>query len=97
MVSTRDRLKQMKEKLVSPLKIHRKPNLKKKDDLEMGDSDDQLTILEITVSDLTSTVGELLEQLRLTNLAKAFTSVTRLLEEEKGYGGRWRRQFCGDQ
>ncbi|KAF6136617.1 hypothetical protein GIB67_016073, partial [Kingdonia uniflora] len=39
----RDRLKQTKEKLVNPLKIHRKFNLKKKDNLEMGDSEDRLT------------------------------------------------------
>ncbi|KAF6171379.1 hypothetical protein GIB67_009520 [Kingdonia uniflora] len=77
MVSTRDRLKQTKEKLVSPLKIHRKPNSKKKDDLEMGDSNNRLTTLETTVSDLTFAVGELVEQLRLTNLAKASASVKR--------------------
>ncbi|KAF6144744.1 hypothetical protein GIB67_017763 [Kingdonia uniflora] len=73
----RDRLKQTKEKPVSLLKIHRKPNLKKKDDLEMGDSNDQLMTLEITVFNLTSTVGELVEQLRLTKLVKASTSVKR--------------------
>ncbi|KAF6159065.1 hypothetical protein GIB67_032682 [Kingdonia uniflora] len=66
----------MKEKLVSPLKIHRKPN-SKKDDLEIGDPNDRLTILETTVSALTSNAGELVEQLRLTNLAKASTSVER--------------------
>ncbi|KAF6146235.1 hypothetical protein GIB67_011707 [Kingdonia uniflora] len=76
MVSTRDRLKQTKEKLVSSLTIHHKPNSKKKGDLEMDDSNDRLTILEMTVSDLTSTVGELVEQLCLTNLGKASTSVT---------------------
>ncbi|KAF6134699.1 hypothetical protein GIB67_002100, partial [Kingdonia uniflora] len=43
MVSTCDRLKQMKEILVSPLKIHRKPNSRKKENLEMGDSKDWLT------------------------------------------------------
>ncbi|KAF6139374.1 hypothetical protein GIB67_026216 [Kingdonia uniflora] len=77
MISTRDRLKQTKEKLVSPLKIYRKPNSKKNDDLEMGDPNERLTVLETTVSALTSTVGELVEQLRLTNLAKASTSVKR--------------------
>ncbi|KAF6156963.1 hypothetical protein GIB67_039724 [Kingdonia uniflora] len=77
MVSTRDRLKQTKEKLVSPLAIHRKPNSKKKVNLEMGDSDDRLTTLETTVSDLTTTVGELVEQLRLTNLAKASALIKR--------------------
>ncbi|KAF6161122.1 hypothetical protein GIB67_007763 [Kingdonia uniflora] len=76
MVSTRDRLKQTKEKLISLLKIHRKPNSKKKDDLEMNEANDRLTILETIVSDLTSIVGELVEQLYLTNLAKASTSVT---------------------
>ncbi|KAF6165346.1 hypothetical protein GIB67_018790 [Kingdonia uniflora] len=75
MVSTRDRLKQTNEKLVSPLKIHRKPNLKKNGDLEMGDPNERLTILGTTVSTLTSTVGELVEQLCLTDLAKASTSV----------------------
>ncbi|KAF6149474.1 hypothetical protein GIB67_035007 [Kingdonia uniflora] len=74
-VSTRDRLKQTKEKLVSLLKIHRKPDSKKKDDFEMGDPNERLTILETTVSALTSTVGELVKQLRITNLAKASTSV----------------------
>ncbi|KAF6165242.1 hypothetical protein GIB67_030424 [Kingdonia uniflora] len=69
MVSTRDRLKQMKEKHVSPLKIHRKPNSKKNDYLEMGDPNERIMALETTVSTLTSTVGELVEQLRLTNLA----------------------------
>ncbi|KAF6139343.1 hypothetical protein GIB67_021553 [Kingdonia uniflora] len=76
MVSTRDRLKQTKEKLVSPLTIHRKPN-SKNDDLEIDDSNERLTILETTVSDLTSTAGELVKQLRLTNLAKASASVKR--------------------
>ncbi|KAF6156006.1 hypothetical protein GIB67_035363 [Kingdonia uniflora] len=76
MVSTRDRLKQTKEKLVSPLTINRKLN-SKKNDLEMGNFDDQLTILEITVSDLTSIIGELVEQLHLTKLAKASASATR--------------------
>ncbi|KAF6175664.1 hypothetical protein GIB67_022666 [Kingdonia uniflora] len=75
MISTRDRLKQMKEKLVSPLTIHRKPNSKKNGDLEMDDSNDRLTTLEMTVFDLTFTVGELVEQLRL-NLTKAFASAT---------------------
>ncbi|KAF6155349.1 hypothetical protein GIB67_019875 [Kingdonia uniflora] len=64
----------MKEKLVSPLKIHRKPNSTKNGDLEMDDSTDRLTTLETTVSGLTSIVGELVEQLLLTNLVKAFTS-----------------------
>ncbi|KAF6158214.1 hypothetical protein GIB67_015008 [Kingdonia uniflora] len=68
MVSTRDRLKQTKEKLVSSLKIHRKPNLKRKDNLEMGDSNDRLMRLETTDFDLTSTIGELVEQLSLTKL-----------------------------
>ncbi|KAF6166860.1 hypothetical protein GIB67_026639 [Kingdonia uniflora] len=58
MVSTRDRLKQTKGKLVSPLKIPRKPTSKKKDDLKMGESNDQLTTLETTISGLTSTVWE---------------------------------------
>ncbi|KAF6173943.1 hypothetical protein GIB67_039894 [Kingdonia uniflora] len=71
MAFTRDHLKQTKEKLVSLLKIHRKLNSKKKNNLEMGDSNEQLTTLETTVSILTSTVGELVEQLRLTNLVKA--------------------------
>ncbi|KAF6154946.1 hypothetical protein GIB67_018383 [Kingdonia uniflora] len=66
----------MKEKLVSLLNIHRKPN-SKKDDLEMGDPNERLTVLETTVFSLTSTVGKLVEQLRLTNLAKAATSVKR--------------------
>ncbi|KAF6142782.1 hypothetical protein GIB67_023264 [Kingdonia uniflora] len=74
MVSTRDRLKQTKEKLVSPLAIHRRPNSKKNDDLEMNDSDDRLTILEMTVFDQTSIVGELVEEL---HLVKASASVTR--------------------
>ncbi|KAF6156033.1 hypothetical protein GIB67_035390 [Kingdonia uniflora] len=76
MVSTRDCLKQTKEKLVSPLKIHQKPNSKKAN-LEMGDSEDRLTTLETKVSDLTTTLGELVEQLRLANLAKASASVKR--------------------
>ncbi|KAF6147910.1 hypothetical protein GIB67_014490 [Kingdonia uniflora] len=76
MVLTRDRLKQTKEKLVSPLTIHRKPNLRKNDDLEMDEANDRITLLETTVFDLTSIVGELVEQLRLTNLAKASTSAT---------------------
>ncbi|KAF6153277.1 hypothetical protein GIB67_003467, partial [Kingdonia uniflora] len=42
MVSTRDRLKQMNENLVSPLKIHQKPSSKKAN-LEMGNSEDRLT------------------------------------------------------
>ncbi|KAF6142906.1 hypothetical protein GIB67_033294 [Kingdonia uniflora] len=75
MVSTRDRLKQTIEKLVSLLKIHRKPNLKKKTNLEMGNSEDRLTTLETKVSDLITTLTELVEQLRLTNLAKASVSV----------------------
>ncbi|KAF6172242.1 hypothetical protein GIB67_024864, partial [Kingdonia uniflora] len=87
MVSTRDRLKQTKEKLVSPLKIHHKPNSKKNDDLDMGNSNDRITTLEMIVSDLTSTVGELVKQLRLTNLVKAFASVKQPLEEERGNGG----------
>ncbi|KAF6142337.1 hypothetical protein GIB67_023362, partial [Kingdonia uniflora] len=33
----------MKEILVSPLKIHRKPSLKKKTNLEMGNFEDRLT------------------------------------------------------
>ncbi|KAF6145397.1 hypothetical protein GIB67_034167 [Kingdonia uniflora] len=61
----------MKEKLVSSLKIHRKPNSKKNDDLEMGDPNERLTVLETTVSTLIYIVGELVEQLRLTNLASA--------------------------
>ncbi|KAF6173988.1 hypothetical protein GIB67_039939 [Kingdonia uniflora] len=77
MVSTRDQLKQTKDKLVSPLKIHQKPNLKKKDNFEMDDSSNRLTTLEMIVSDLTSTVGELVEQLRLSNLAKASILATR--------------------
>ncbi|KAF6164023.1 hypothetical protein GIB67_028727 [Kingdonia uniflora] len=68
MVSTHDRLKQTKGKLVSPLKIHSKPTLRK-DNLEMGNSNDRLTTLEMTISALTFTVGELVEQLRLINLA----------------------------
>ncbi|KAF6144070.1 hypothetical protein GIB67_007531 [Kingdonia uniflora] len=67
----------MKKKLVSLLKIHRKPNSNKKDDLEMGDSNDRLTILETPVSALTSTIGELVEQLCLTNLVKASASAKR--------------------
>ncbi|KAF6149219.1 hypothetical protein GIB67_026075, partial [Kingdonia uniflora] len=43
MVSTHDRLKQTKENLVSLLKIHRKPSMKKKVNLEMGDSKNYLT------------------------------------------------------
>ncbi|KAF6164889.1 hypothetical protein GIB67_017092 [Kingdonia uniflora] len=43
----------------------------------MGNFNDRLTILETKVSTLTSTVGELVEELRLTNLAKAATSVKR--------------------
>ncbi|KAF6173207.1 hypothetical protein GIB67_037709 [Kingdonia uniflora] len=74
---------QTKEKLVSPLKIHRKPNSKKKEDLEMGDPNERLTVLETIVSALTSTVGELVEQLRLTNLAKAATSVKRQCRSKK--------------
>ncbi|KAF6166880.1 hypothetical protein GIB67_020314 [Kingdonia uniflora] len=78
MVSTRDRLKQTKEKLVSLLKIYRKPNSKKKkNDLAMNDSDYRLTTLKTTVSALTFTVGELVKQLRLTNLTKASTLTTR--------------------
>ncbi|KAF6155284.1 hypothetical protein GIB67_019810 [Kingdonia uniflora] len=67
----------MKEKLVSPLKIHRKPNSKKNDDLEIGDPNERLTVLETTVSALTSIVGELVEQLCFMSLAKASTSVER--------------------
>ncbi|KAF6174913.1 hypothetical protein GIB67_026401 [Kingdonia uniflora] len=77
MASTRDRLKQTKEKLVSPLKIYRNPNSKKKNDLEIDDPNEGLTILETTISAQTSTVGELVEQLRLTNLTKAVTLVKR--------------------
>ncbi|KAF6136959.1 hypothetical protein GIB67_030723 [Kingdonia uniflora] len=77
MVSTRDRLKQTKEKLVTPLTIYRKPNSKKNDDLEIGDSNDRLTTLEMTVSDLTSTIEELVEQLCLTNLAMGSASAKR--------------------
>ncbi|KAF6173855.1 hypothetical protein GIB67_039806 [Kingdonia uniflora] len=76
MASTGDCLKQMKEKLVSPLKIYCKPN-SKKDDLEMGDPNGRLIIFETIVFSLTSTVGELVEQLRLTNLVMAATSVKR--------------------
>ncbi|KAF6137687.1 hypothetical protein GIB67_023621 [Kingdonia uniflora] len=78
MVTTRDRLKQTKKKLVSPLTINRKPNLKK-EDLEMGNSNERLTTLEMTVSALTSTVGELAEQLHLSNLAKASASTKRMI------------------
>ncbi|KAF6155884.1 hypothetical protein GIB67_039215, partial [Kingdonia uniflora] len=74
MVFTRDRLKQTKEKLVSPLTIHWKSNSKNKNDLEMDEANDRLTTLEMTVSALTSTLGELVEQLCLTNLAKASAS-----------------------
>ncbi|KAF6143557.1 hypothetical protein GIB67_029726 [Kingdonia uniflora] len=74
MISTRGRLKQTKEKLVSPLKIRHKPNSKKKNNLEMGDSDSRLTTLEMIVFGLSSTVGELVEKLRLTNLAKVSAS-----------------------
>ncbi|KAF6134517.1 hypothetical protein GIB67_028538 [Kingdonia uniflora] len=77
MVSTHNRLKQTKEKLVSPLKIHRKLASKKNDDLEMGDSDERLLTLEATDSGLTSTVGELVEQLRLINLVLGSVSATR--------------------
>ncbi|KAF6138114.1 hypothetical protein GIB67_033528, partial [Kingdonia uniflora] len=77
MVSTRDHLKQTKEKLVSPLKIHRKPNSKKKENLEMGDPNERITVLETIVSTLTSTVGELVEQLRLTNLTLDSISASR--------------------
>ncbi|KAF6160095.1 hypothetical protein GIB67_018875 [Kingdonia uniflora] len=76
MVSTRDRLKQTKEKLVSLLTIYRKRN-SKKDNLEMDNSNDRLTNLETIISDLTATVGELVEKLHITNLAKASTSVKR--------------------
>ncbi|KAF6153195.1 hypothetical protein GIB67_016674 [Kingdonia uniflora] len=69
--------KQMKEKLMSPLKIHSKPNLKKKDNLEMGNSNNRLTTLEMTVSDLTFTAEELVEQLRLTNLVLGSALVKR--------------------
>ncbi|KAF6177176.1 hypothetical protein GIB67_025513 [Kingdonia uniflora] len=73
------------EKLVSPLKIHRKPNSKKNDDLEMGNFDDRLMTLETIVSDLTSTVGELVEQLHLTNFVKASASATqRNCSKKKG-------------
>ncbi|KAF6168567.1 hypothetical protein GIB67_005179 [Kingdonia uniflora] len=41
----------------------------------MGDFEDRLTSLETKVSDLTTTLGELVEQLRLTNLAQASASV----------------------
>ncbi|KAF6144334.1 hypothetical protein GIB67_024561 [Kingdonia uniflora] len=84
MVSTRDRLKQTKEKLVSLLTIHRKPNSKKKGDLEMDDSNDRITILETTVSNLTSTVGELVEQLRFTNLVKATSTTWRGRTHRRG-------------
>ncbi|KAF6168028.1 hypothetical protein GIB67_011413 [Kingdonia uniflora] len=77
MVPTRDHLKQTKEKLVSPLTILRKPNSKRNDDLEMDKANDRLTLLEMAVSGLTSTVGGLVEQLYLTNLVKASTSATR--------------------
>ncbi|KAF6139875.1 hypothetical protein GIB67_009722 [Kingdonia uniflora] len=43
----------------------------------MGDPNERLMILETIVSTLTSSVGELVEQLRLMNLAKASTSVER--------------------
>ncbi|KAF6151261.1 hypothetical protein GIB67_002960 [Kingdonia uniflora] len=66
----------MKEELVNLLKFHRKPNLKK-DDLEIDDSDDRLTTLEITIFDLTATVGELVEQLHLINPALGFVSAKR--------------------
>ncbi|KAF6147313.1 hypothetical protein GIB67_009796 [Kingdonia uniflora] len=90
MVSTRDRLKQTKEKLVSLLKIHRKPNSKKKDDLEMGNSNDRLTILEMIVSNLTAIVGELVEQLRLTNNTKA--SISAKLRGHYQRGGHSRKK-----
>ncbi|KAF6136275.1 hypothetical protein GIB67_042760 [Kingdonia uniflora] len=83
MVSTRDRLKQTKEKLVSPLKFHRKPNSKKNDDLEMDDPNERITVLETTVSTLTSTVGELVEQLRLTNLVLGSILVNRRSRSKK--------------
>ncbi|KAF6172343.1 hypothetical protein GIB67_024965 [Kingdonia uniflora] len=72
-----------KKKLVSPLKIHRKPNSKKKDVLEMGDPNERLTLLETTVSTLTSTVGELVEQLRLTNLALGSVSANQRSRSKK--------------
>ncbi|KAF6170931.1 hypothetical protein GIB67_014748 [Kingdonia uniflora] len=85
MVSTHNRLKQTKVKLVSLLKIQQKPNSKKKANLEMGDSEDRLTSLEMKVSDQTTTLGELVEQLRLTNLAQASTSVKpRVCSKKKG-------------
>ncbi|KAF6139736.1 hypothetical protein GIB67_006684 [Kingdonia uniflora] len=77
MISTRDCLKQTKEKLLSLLKIHRKPNSKKKGNLEKSDSEDRLTTLEMKVFDRTTTLGELVEQLRLTNLVKASASIKR--------------------
>ncbi|KAF6169736.1 hypothetical protein GIB67_004128 [Kingdonia uniflora] len=43
----------------------------------MGDSNNRLMILETKVSGLTATIKELVEQLRLTNLAQASTSVKR--------------------
>ncbi|KAF6156429.1 hypothetical protein GIB67_009087 [Kingdonia uniflora] len=64
-------------------KIHRKPNSKKKDDLEIGNPNERLTVLETTVSTPTSTVGELVEQLRLTNLAKATTTIKRRSRSKK--------------
>ncbi|KAF6156433.1 hypothetical protein GIB67_009091 [Kingdonia uniflora] len=53
----------------------------------MGDSDDRLTTLEMIIFDLTSTAGELVEQLRLMNLTARSLSTARPLEEERGYGG----------
>ncbi|KAF6151313.1 hypothetical protein GIB67_040586 [Kingdonia uniflora] len=81
MVSIRDRLKQTKENLVSLLEIHRKPRSKKKATLEMGDSEDRLTKLETKVSDLITILGELGEQLRLTNLATASASASKKRRE----------------
>ncbi|KAF6170560.1 hypothetical protein GIB67_031968 [Kingdonia uniflora] len=42
----------------------------------MGDPNERITVLEMTVSTLTCTVGELVEQLRLTNLALDFVLVS---------------------
>ncbi|KAF6158965.1 hypothetical protein GIB67_042046 [Kingdonia uniflora] len=75
---------QTNKKLVSLLKIHRQPNSKKNDDLEMNDSNDQLTTLEMTVFDLTSTVEELVKQLHLTNLATSTSVKRRGRSKKKG-------------
>ncbi|KAF6134123.1 hypothetical protein GIB67_013520 [Kingdonia uniflora] len=51
----------------------------------MGDSDDRLAKLKTKVSDLTTTLGELVEQLRLANFAKASASTKRReLTKKKG-------------